>query len=208
MNTVSPPAGRVTRRKLVCALGAGLATPLLSGCAARGYEKLPPPTRSGSRLDFVFPKGDSYLDISNAHTGERTALRFMKNGRTDRRALQRLDWLFRDWRDGEAPSIDPRIYWGLAALSDAVRRQGHSGQITLLSGFRTPQTTRLLQSRGGGAASNSYHMRRRAADIQFAGIPTEEVANIAEWLQVGGVGRYHGSDFTHIDSGPIRTWRG
>ncbi len=208
MNTSSPPAGRVTRRRLFCAAGASLATPLLSGCAARGYEKLPSPTRPGTRLDFMFPRGDSYLDITNAHTGERRALRFMKDGRTDRRALRRLDWLFRDWRDGETPDIDHRIYWSLAALSDVVRQQGHSGQIILLSGFRTPETTRFLQSRGIGASSNSYHMKRRAADVLFEGIPMTDVANIAEWLQVGGVGRYHGANFTHIDSGPIRTWRG
>ncbi len=208
MNTGSLHAGQMTRRNLVCALSATFATPLLSGCAARGYEKLPPPTRSGTRLDFMFPRGDSYLDITNAHTGERSALRFMKDGRADRRALRQLDWLFRDWRDGEDPSMDHRIYWGMSALSDAVRRQGHSGQIILLSGFRTPQTTRLLQSRGAGASSNSYHMKRRAADIQFEGIPTDDVADLAQWLQIGGVGRYHGSNFTHIDTGPVRTWRG
>lgn len=101
--------------------------------------------------------------------------------------------------------MDRRIYWSLTALSDSVRRNGHSGEITLLSGFRTPQTTRHLQSGGVGAASKSYHMRRRAADIRFEGIPPEQVADMAEWLQVGGVGRY-GSAFTHIDSGPIRTW--
>jgi uncharacterized protein YcbK (DUF882 family) len=34
----------------------------------------------------------------------------------------------------------------------------------------------------------------------------EQVADYAEWLQIGGVGRYHGSDFVHVDSGPVRTW--
>ncbi|SFQ12099.1 YcbK family protein [Tranquillimonas alkanivorans] len=208
MNTAKPSAGRFHRRGFLCALGATASVPLLSGCAGRGYEELPSPRRPGTRLDIVFPRGDSYLDITNAHTGERVALRFMDRGRTDRRALRRLDWLFRDWRDGETPDIDERLYWSLAALSDAARRQGHSGQITLLSGFRTSRTTRLLQSRGSGASSNSYHMRRRAADIQFDGIPTDQVSDMAEWLQVGGVGRYYGSEFTHIDTGPIRTWRG
>lgn len=207
MDTGNPAQGRLSRRGLLCALGASLATPLLSGCAAGGgYEKLPSPLRSGSRLDSLISMVDTFLDITNAHTGERVALRFMEDGRTNRRALQRLDWVFRDWREGESPDIDPRIYWSLAALSDTARRHGHSGRITLLSGYRTPQTTRLLQGRGGGASSNSYHMKRRAADIRLEGIPVAQVAAIAEWLQVGGVGRYAG--FTHIDSGPIRTWRG
>jgi uncharacterized protein YcbK (DUF882 family) len=207
MQTGSPAAGRLDRRGLLCALGASLATPLLSGCAGgASYEKLPSPMRAGSRLDGLIARVDSFLDITNAHTGERVALRFMQDGHTSRRALRRLDWVFRDWRAGEDPDMDPRIYWGLAALSSTARGQGHSGRITLLSGFRTPQTTRLLQSRSAGASSNSYHMKRRAADIRLEGVPSEQAAAMAEWLQVGGVGRYAG--FTHVDSGPIRTWRG
>jgi len=207
MDTGTPAEGRFNRRGLLCALGARVAAPLLSGCAAgASYEKLPSPMRTGSRLDGLISRVDSYLDITNAHTGERVALRFMEDGQTSRRALRRLDWVFRDWRDGENPDMDPRIYWGLAALSSTARGQGHSGRITLLSGFRTPQTTRLLQSQSGGASSNSYHMKRRAADIRLEGVDMEQIAAMAEWLQVGGVGRYAG--FTHIDSGPIRTWRG
>lgn len=205
MDTRNPHAGGINRRRLLCALGAGLATPLVSSCGRRGHTELPPPTRANTRLDMVFPRMDSYLNIRNAHTGETVALRFMDDGRENKRALKKLDWVFRDWRAGEAPDIDRRIYWSMATLSNFARRNGHSGQVTLLSGFRTPQTTRHLQRRGVGAASKSYHMKRRAADIRFDGIPPEQVAAMAEWLQIGGVGRY-GSSFTHIDSGPIRTW--
>ncbi|SFD78662.1 YcbK family protein [Roseivivax sediminis] len=200
------PAGRFDRRSMLCALGASLSVPLLSGCGLRRrHEPLPPPMRAGTRLDAVFPQVDSYLDVRNAHTDERVAVRFMSDGRENRRALRRLDWMFRDWRDEEAPDIDRRIYWALAAMSNAAKRNGHSGQVTLLSGYRTAHTTNLLQSRGAGASSTSYHMRRRAADIRFEGIPPQQIAQLAEWLEVGGVGRY-GSRFTHIDSGPVRTW--
>ena len=202
MNTTNSYAGRFDRRGLLCAFGATL---LSAGCAGRRYEELPPPTRAGSRLDDVFLRGDSYLKIRNAHTDERVSVRFMQDGRANRRALRRLDWMFRDWRAGEAPEIDRRIYWSLAALSDNARRHGHSGEITLLSGYRTMHTTKLLQSRSAGASSTSYHMKRRAADIRFEGIPPEQIARLAEWLEVGGVGRY-GSRFTHIDTGPVRTW--
>jgi uncharacterized protein YcbK (DUF882 family) len=204
--TLGNVAGRnLGRRDILRTLGGGLALPLLSGCGM-GYEALPDPSRPGSRLDSVMRSTDSYLDITNQNTGERVALRFMDDGHYDRRAIQRLDWLFRDWRDNKDPEIDPRIYWALAAMSDASRREGHSGQITLLSGFRTKRTNNMLRSKGAGAASNSYHTRRRAADIRLDGVPMEQVADYAEWLQVGGVGRYHGSNFTHIDTGPTRTW--
>lgn len=205
METGDPAASRLNRRGLICALGAGLATPLLSGCS-EGYEKLPPPSRPGSRLDGLMHRLDAWLDVTNAHTGERVALRFAEGGRYHQRAVRRLDWVFRDWRANRDPDIDPRLYWSLAALSNSARQQGQSGQITLLSGYRTRRTTRLLQSQGAGASSNSYHMRRRAADIRVDGMSEEEVAALAEWLQVGGVGRY--GSFTHVDTGPIRTWRG
>ena len=205
METGTPGVVGINRRGLLGGLGASLALPLLSGCAG-GYEKLPPPTRPGSRLDSLMPGIDTLLDVTNAHTGEQVVLRFAEDGYTSRRAMRRLDWVFRDWRDDRDPDMDPRLYWGLAALSDTARRQGHSGRITLLSGYRTQRTTRVLQDQGTGVASNSYHMRRRAADIRLEGVPAGEVAEMAEWLQVGGVGRYPASDFTHVDTGPIRTW--
>ena len=193
---------RIGQRALIGGLAASLA---LAGCGAR-LEPLPSPWRPGSRLDAQVPTLDAYLDVTNAHTGERVALRFASGGNMDRRALRRLDWLFRDWRQGRSPEIDPRLYWALAALSQQARQAGQSGRVTLLSGYRTRRTNATLQR--NGAASNSYHMRRRAADIRLEGLPMPAVADHAEWLGIGGVGRYPGSDFTHIDSGPPRTWAG
>jgi uncharacterized protein YcbK (DUF882 family) len=198
---------RLGRRRVLLGLLGASALPVLSACGG-GYEPLPDPMRPGSRLDRLMSTVDPYLDITNAHTDERVALRFADDGRYDARALQRLHWIFRDWREGSSPEIDRRVYWGLAAISDAARKDGHSGQITLLSGFRTKRTNNMLRARGSGASSNSYHLRRRAADIRVAGVESGEVAEYAEWLQIGGVGRYPGSGFTHVDSGPIRTWNG
>lgn len=157
----------------------------------------------------MVPRLEPYIDVTNAHTGERVALRFAdRSGRHDRRAMRRLDWVFRDWRQNQSPEIDPRLYWALAAIGGAARQQGGSGQVTLLSGFRTPRTNSMLRAEGTGVASGSYHLRRRAADIRVDGLEMEQVAAYAEWLGVGGVGRYPRSSFTHIDSGPIRTWSG
>lgn len=196
---------RLGRRELLRGAGAMALLPLLSACGER-LEPLPSPWRSGSRLDAMIPASSAYLDVVNAHTNERVALQFAQDGRMGDRALRRLDWLFRDWRQGRDPEIDRRVYWGLAALSDQARIQGHSGQLTLLSGYRTRRTNNMLRTRGSGAASNSYHLRRRAADIRFDGIEPGQVAEWAEWMQIGGVGRY--GNFTHVDSGPIRGWRG
>lgn len=181
--------------------------PLIAGCGER-LEPLPSPWRPGSRLDSLVASTDPYLDITNAHTNERVALRFAQGGSYDRGAMRRLNWVFRDWRQDRAPDIDPRLFWALAAISNAARHDGHPGRITLLSGFRTKRTNDMLRRQGAGTASNSYHLRRRAADIRVEGTQMGEVADYAEWLQIGGVGRYSGSNFTHVDSGPIRTWAG
>jgi uncharacterized protein YcbK (DUF882 family) len=196
---------RIGRRRALFTLGGAAALPILSACGQR-LEPLPDPRRPGTRLDSLLPSVDPYLDVTNANTGERVALRFMDDGRYDRRAIRQLNWIFRDWRQNRSPDIDPRLFWALAAMSDASRKAGHSGKIQLISGYRTRRTNEMLRQQGKGAASNSYHLRRRAADIRIEGASMEEVADYAEWLGVGGVGRYSGSNFTHIDSGPPRTW--
>lgn len=205
--TAGSLTSRFGRREVLRALGGGMALPLVAGCGM-GMEPLPDPRRPGSRLDGMMATTDSYLDITNAHTGERVALRFLDDGSYDRRAVRQLDWLFRDWRQNRAPEIDPRLYWALAAMSHEARLAGHSGRMTLLSGYRTKRTNNMLRRQGGGAAANSYHLRRRAADIRLEGVAMAQVADYAEWLGVGGVGRYPGSNFVHIDSGPTRTWNG
>lgn len=200
------PEPRIARRQLLRGLAAVAALPPLAACG-RGYEALPAPWRPGSNLDTMMRAGvPARLDVVNAHTGEHVALRFMDGAQVKRRATRRLDWLFRDWRQGVDPQMDPRVYMGLASISYLAKQQGHSGQITLLSGFRTQATNRMLQQTGHGAASNSYHTRRRAADIRLEGIPPEQVAVWADWLGIGGTGRY--ASFTHVDSGPVRGWNG
>lgn len=199
--------GRLGRRDLLRALGAAATLPLVSACGGLGQEALPSPWRPGSTLDTVMRAGiDPRLDVVNAHTHERVALRFMAGGEVKRRAARRLDWVFRDWRQGADPEIDPRVYMGLSAISHLAKQQGHSGQITLLSGYRTRRTNEMLRARGAGASSNSYHLRRRAADIRLEGIPPEQVAVWADWLGIGGTGRY--ASFTHVDSGAVRGWQG
>jgi uncharacterized protein YcbK (DUF882 family) len=198
---------RLDRRKLLLGLGAAATLPFLAGCGER-LEPLPSPWRPGSRLDSLVPTTDPYLDIRNGNTGERVALRFADNGDYNPDAMRRLRWIFRDWRQNKAPDIDPRLYWALAAISGSARADGQSGQITLLSGYRTKRTNNMLRKRGTGAASNSYHLRRRAADIRLDGVEPGQVADYAEWLQIGGVGRYPNDGFTHVDSGPTRTWNG
>ena len=192
----------MNRRNLLCSLGAGLATPFLAKPTLAGIQV----PATGGRLDQLIPSIEPYLDVVNINTGEHLATDFISSGDYDDHALNGLDWFFRDWRQDQGAVIDRRVYWGLAAVAGYARQQGASGRITLISGFRLPATTQLLRS--SGAASNSFHMRGQAADIQVDGMPTEEVTGYALWLEMGGVGHYPGEGFTHVDCGPTRSWQG
>lgn len=167
----------------------------------------PDPIRAGSILDRLVPAIDPVVHLRNANTSEETTLRFFEGGAYVEDSVRKLNWLFRDWRQEEAPQIDVRLFWALAAIRGGAIQDGHSGEILLLSGFRTKQTNELLRRMGYKAASNSYHLKAQASDIRLQGVPMEQLAEYAEWLEVGGVGRYKRSDFVHIDSGPIRSWR-
>jgi len=48
------------------------------------------------------------------------------------------------------------------------------------------------------SASNSQHILGRAADIRIAGIKPALIQELAEQMEVGGLGRYE--TFTHIDT--------
>ena len=109
----------------------------------------------------------------------------------------------RDWRRDEATSMDLRTVDIMAAahnLMDATE------PYMLLSGYRTPQTNAMLRSRSGGVAKNSLHMQGKAADLRLGSRSVGQIARAAASCRAGGVGRYSGSNFVHMDCGVTRTW--
>ena len=78
----------------------------------------------------------------------------------------------------------------------------------LLSGYRSPKTNAMLRSRSRGVAKNSLHMRGQAADLRLSSRSVGQMAKAAAVCRGGGVGRYSGSNFVHMDCGTVRTWGG
>lgn len=194
----------MNRRAIIGGLAAWAMTAPLPSI---GWASTPNPGRTGSRLDALAGAIHPKLDLKNAHTGERLRVRFFSGSGYRHQKLKDANWFMRDWREKEERSVDIRLFWALAAIRQAARAEGHSGQIVFLSGYRTQKTNDMLRKKGLGAARNSFHLQARAVDFVIPGVPVAQVAKYMNWLQVGGIGHYR-NNFIHIDTGPERTWNG
>ena len=142
------------------------------------------------------------LNIHAVNVGERLNINYFRNGRYDTGALAELDHLFRDRHSRKVAEIDPGVYDQLFAISNIF--QGR--EINMLSGYRAPETNEAMRRRLSGVARFSYHVRAQAVDFYIFNVAISELHIAALKLSAGGVGYYPGSNFVHIDTGPLRNW--
>jgi uncharacterized protein YcbK (DUF882 family) len=143
--------------------------------------------------------------LKNLHTPESLDLVFRRGSQYVPEALGAVQVLLRDYRTGEQHPIDPVL---LDYLYDVARAAGTDPVFSVISGYRSPETNRMLHERSNGVASKSLHMEGRAIDVRLAGVDCASLAAQALRMQRGGVGYYRQSDFVHLDTGRFRTWRG
>lgn len=157
-------------------------------------------TSQAARLDR---HPELHLGFRHTHTNERMHVAFRNRHGYIPPALERMNWLLRDFRTGESTRMDPKLYDMLHAISIACG----GDTFEIISGYRSPQTnTMLRKTRGGGVAKRSLHMDGKAIDIRLVGVNTARVRDAAIALGAGGVGYYPDSDFVHIDTGTVRSW--
>ncbi|WP_055683800.1 YcbK family protein [Jannaschia rubra] len=145
------------------------------------------------------------IKMHNARTGESMDTIYWIEGQYIGDALNEINFFFRDWRRNELKQIDNRTVDIIAATHRLVETRE---PFLLLSGYRSPATNAMLRSRGGGVARNSLHLQGQAADIRLSSRSVSQVARAAASCSAGGVGRYSGSGFTHVDCGNVRSWGG
>jgi uncharacterized protein YcbK (DUF882 family) len=149
----------------------------------------------------VAPTRSRRLRLLNAHTGEVFDGPYRDANGPMPVAMQDLSAFMRDFHSGAEISIDVAVMDFLAAIMDEIGEN----KATILSAYRTPETNAMLAKTTFGVAENSQHMYGRALDV-FFGSKMSVAVQVARAMQRGGIGWYPGSNFMHIDSGPVRNW--
>jgi uncharacterized protein YcbK (DUF882 family) len=146
-----------------------------------------------------------HIVLTNLHTGERVDVEYFRNDALVPEALQAIEVVLRDFRNGERHAIDPML---MDYLVDVAAKLGQPSAFSVISGYRSPQTNEQLHKNSSGVSEHSLHMQGRAIDVRMQHVDCAELARQAESLRRGGVGYYRASNFVHLDTGRFRTWRG
>ncbi len=145
------------------------------------------------------------IRMYSGRTGERIDMIYWIEGKYIKDAVKEVNYFMRDWRTDGIKSIDLRTVDIMAASHNLM--DVHEPYM-LLSGYRSPKTNAMLRSRSRGVAKNSLHMQGQAADLRLSSRSVNQMAKAAMACHGGGVGRYSGSNFVHMDCGVVRSWGG
>jgi len=146
------------------------------------------------------------LHLHHLHTGEDLNVVYRIGDQYIPGAIAQLNHFLRDHRTQDVSSYDPREFDLLHNVLAKLGRQ--NSIIDVVCGYRTPWSNNFLRTRSSstGVAQHSQHMLAKAIDIRIPGVPTARLRDVAMSLQAGGVGYYPGSQFVHVDVGPVRHW--
>ncbi len=145
------------------------------------------------------------IKMYSGRTGERIDMIYWIEGNYIGDAVKEVNHFMRDWRTNDVVKMDLRTVDIMAAAHNLLDADE---PYMLLSGYRSPKTNAMLRSRSGGVAKNSLHLRGQAADLRLASRSVNQMAKAASVCRGGGVGRYSGSNFVHMDCGTVRSWGG
>jgi uncharacterized protein YcbK (DUF882 family) len=168
------------------------------GAALTGSALLVPGLR---RIAFGAPSRS--LSFEHLHTGESLSVVYRTGSTHLPEGLARLNEFLRDHRTGEMHPIDPALFDLLYEVRTTLAVRA---PFQIISGYRSPETNRMLRAQGRGVASSSLHVKGKAIDLRLPGTDTRKIREVAVELKRGGVGYYAESDFVHLDTGRVRTW--
>ena len=182
----------IGRRRLLVGAGAAFAVAPFSSALA---DVVPQVAAQGART----------LAFNNIHTGEKLKIDYWVDGTYVPDALQTINHLLRDYRNGQVHVIEPKLLDLLTVLRSRLET---TEALEVISGYRSPATNAMLHAESHGVAAKSLHMQGMAIDIRIPGRALSVLHDMALNLRAGGVGYYPTSDFVHVDVGRVRHWGG
>ncbi len=173
--------------------GTGLLTPAVKALAAAPVGNA-----------VVSAEGEKSLSLYNIHTHEKLNIVYRRNGHLIPTALDQINHILRDRRNGEATTMQPAL---LDLLHQLQTELEHDGIIEVISAYRSPDSNARMAKVSRGVAKHSLHTRGMAMDIRLPGVPLENLHKAALDLRGGGVGFYPRDRFVHLDIGRVRRWQ-
>jgi uncharacterized protein YcbK (DUF882 family) len=169
----------------------------LGACHLGGL--LPGRVSAASAIDEAAP--DRTLKLHNIHTDERLETKYCSAGCYDEKAIDRINYILRCHYSNTVKPISIKVVDLLCEVKD---RLAPGREITIISGYRSPEYNAYLRRIGRHVAAGSLHMAGLAIDFAIDGIGMGDLCRAAKLFEAGGVGKY--SEFVHIDVGRVRYW--
>ncbi|WP_232968491.1 YcbK family protein [Pseudomonas putida] len=158
--------------------------------------------RAGDWRDNLLNQ-DRCLTLHRPETKEVSNFCYWRKGTgIDVAGYKKANWILRDWQDNQQTVMDIHLLNTLFLMQKWLIIEGRSGEIRILSGYRTPRHNARLD----GAAKQSQHMKGKAADIYIPAVSTRLLAAMSRLIGVGGVGIYPKKNYVHVDTAGVRTW--
>jgi len=158
-----------------------------------------------SQAAVAYAGDDRTISFFHIHTKETLTIQYKKDGRFLTDALEKINWIMRDWRQNKAIPIDPNT---IDIIWEMHRELGSQQPVSIICGFRSRGTNEMLRKTRGGQASQSQHITGKAVDIAFPDVPVKRLRYSAMIRERGGVGYYptSGIPFVHVDTARVRHW--
>ena len=145
------------------------------------------------------------IAFTNIHTKETISVLYKSRGAYVPEAMDKIDWIMRDWRRNEKTKMDPHT---IDILWEMHTELGSKEPINIICGYRSRATNEMLRKTVGGQASESQHITGKAVDVTFPDVSLKQIRYSALIREQGGVGYYptSGIPFVHVDTGRVRHW--
>jgi uncharacterized protein YcbK (DUF882 family) len=145
------------------------------------------------------------ISFYHIHTQERLTVVYKRNGQYVPEAMEKINYIMRDWRKNQIKAIAPAT---IDLAWEMHEELGSKEPINIICGYRSADTNEMLRRTVGGQAKQSQHITGKAIDITFPDIPLKKMRYSALIRERGGVGYYptSGIPFIHVDTGNVRMW--